>query len=71
MRTSRIRAAVTAIVLTATAVVMAAGGARAATPLPAHVYAPYFETWTSDSIKATSDSVRSEVLHAGIPRDDR
>ncbi len=56
MRTSRIRAAVTAIVLTATAVVMAAGGARAATPLPAHVYAPYFETWTSDSIKATSDA---------------
>ena len=49
MRTSRIRAALTAIVLTATAVVMGAGGARAATPLPAHVYAPYFETWTSDT----------------------
>ena len=26
------------------------GGARAATALPAHVYAPYFETWTTDSI---------------------
>jgi hypothetical protein len=26
------------------------GGASAATPLPAHVYAPYFETWTSDSL---------------------
>jgi hypothetical protein len=25
-------------------------GAFAATPLPAHVFAPYFETWTSDSI---------------------
>ena len=27
-----------------------AGNAAAATPLPAHVYAPYFETWTSDSL---------------------
>jgi len=26
-----------------------AGSAVAATPLPAHVYAPYFETWTTDS----------------------
>jgi Glycosyl hydrolases family 18 len=26
------------------------GPALAATPLPAHVFAPYFETWTSDSI---------------------
>jgi len=26
-----------------------AGPAVAATPLPAHVYAPYFETWTTDS----------------------
>ena len=22
----------------------------AATPIPAHVYSPYFETWTTDSI---------------------
>src|SRR6185436_965176 len=27
-----------------------ASGVAAATPIPAHVYAPYFETWTSDSI---------------------
>jgi hypothetical protein len=35
-------------------VALLAGGsssvAAAATPLPAHVYAPYFETWTPDSI---------------------
>jgi hypothetical protein len=28
--------------------------AFAATPLPAHVYAPYFETWTTDSITTTA-----------------
>src|SRR5438309_5597728 len=29
-------------------------GASAATPLPAHVFAPYFETWTTDSISTTA-----------------
>jgi hypothetical protein len=34
-----------------TLLVVAGGSAAAApTPLPAHVYAPYFETWTTDSI---------------------
>jgi hypothetical protein len=56
MRSSRIRVALTSIAVAATAVFTGAGGARAATPLPAHVYAPYFETWTSDGIKATSDA---------------
>ena len=28
--------------------------ATAAVPLPAHVYAPYFETWTSDAITTTA-----------------
>ena len=28
--------------------------ARAATALPAHVYAPYFETWTTDSLTTTA-----------------
>jgi hypothetical protein len=32
------------------AAMMSSGTAIAATPLPAHVYAPYFETWTTDSI---------------------
>ena len=26
----------------------------AGTPIPAHVYAPYFETWTTDSITTTA-----------------
>jgi GH18 family chitinase len=30
--------------------------AAAATPLPAHVYAPYFETWTTDSLTATAQA---------------
>ena len=42
------------VLLAAVCVASLAGGAAsvavAATPLPAHVYAPYFETWTSDSI---------------------
>src|SRR5262245_13418586 len=56
LSTSRVRLAVAAVVASATAVLASAGGARAATPIPAHVYAPYFETWTSDGIKATSDA---------------
>jgi hypothetical protein len=31
-----------------------AGGAQGATALPAHVYAPYFETWTADSLTTTA-----------------
>src|SRR3954447_3697094 len=33
---------------------VSAGGAPAATGLPAHVYAPYFETWTTDGLAATT-----------------
>jgi hypothetical protein len=47
---------VAAVAVSATALVTGIGNARAATPIPAHVYAPYFETWTSDGIKATSDA---------------
>src|SRR5436190_1688238 len=32
----------------------AAAAAPGATPLPAHVYAPYFETWTTDSLTTTA-----------------
>ncbi len=32
----------------------AAGSATATTVLPAHVYAPYFETWTTDSLATTA-----------------
>src|SRR5438876_6426034 len=41
------------VFLTAVALTLVAGGATAAaapTPIPAHVYAPYFETWTTDSL---------------------
>ena len=38
-----------AIALLAT-LALSTGSASAATALPAHVYAPYFETWTSDGI---------------------
>src|SRR3954453_17334489 len=54
--TSRVRVVVAAIAVGAATLLTSTGGARAATPTPAHVYAPYFETWTSDGIKATSDA---------------
>jgi hypothetical protein len=42
------------ILLAAVCATLVAGSAApvapAATALPAHVYAPYFETWTADSI---------------------
>jgi hypothetical protein len=43
---------------------LAAGGAAAASPLPAHVYAPYFETWTADTINgvATASGARYFTL---------
>ena len=41
-----------------------AGGAAAASPMPAHVYAPYFETWTADTINgvATASGARYFTL---------
>ena len=43
---------------------LAAGGAAAASPMPAHVYAPYFETWTADTINgvATASGARYFTL---------
>jgi hypothetical protein len=38
-----------------------AGGVTAATALPTRVYAPYFETWTTDSL--TTVSQQSGVKH--------
>src|SRR4051794_4767831 len=43
----------------ALAAFLATGGASAQaapTALPAHVYAPYFETWTTDSLSSTAQS---------------
>ena len=43
---------------------LVAGGAAAASPMPAHVYAPYFETWTADTITtiATASGARYFTL---------
>ncbi|HBF83943.1 MAG TPA: chitinase [Streptomyces sp.] len=53
MRRSRsVRALVTAAVTTVVAAgtaVLGSGTAQAATPLPDHVFAPYFESWTGES----------------------
>src|SRR3982751_522439 len=35
-------------------VIGVASAQAAPTPLPAHVYAPYFETWTTDSLTTTA-----------------
>src|SRR3954447_10404185 len=58
MRAKRVRVVVgvAALALSAMAIFTGTGGAGAATPLPTHVYAPYFETWTSDGITATADA---------------
>jgi hypothetical protein len=48
-----VRASLAAFALAA---LFAASTASAATPLPAHVYAPYFETWTSDGITPTAQA---------------
>ncbi|MEU6406709.1 chitinase [Streptomyces sp. NPDC046985] len=59
------RAALTAAVTTASAVGLAlsgAGAAQAAAPLPAHVFAPYFESWTGDSPAALAAQSGAEHL---------
>jgi hypothetical protein len=42
-------------------IVLGVTGAAAATPLPAHVYAPYFEAWTTDSLATIAQ--QSGVKH--------
>ena len=47
------------LVVATAALLVAAGGSGASaagTALPAHVYAPYFETWTSDSISSVAQA---------------
>jgi hypothetical protein len=44
-----------ALVAVVSVLLVGAGGASSApTPLPAHVYAPYFETWTLDGLTTTA-----------------
>ena len=55
MPTPRLRGRLVAVVVALAAVLAGIAGTTSAsaatgTPLPAHVYAPYFETWTTDSI---------------------
>jgi hypothetical protein len=56
MSAARVRASLAAAAVATLALVAAFVGSSsasaAATPLPAHVFAPYFETWTSDGITA-------------------
>jgi Glycosyl hydrolases family 18 len=61
MRAIGIRAGAIAIAMSATAAALSIGAAEAATSLPTHVYTPYFETWTTDSITAISTA--SGVKH--------
>ena len=57
MRTARAKIGAVALAASVTAVLAAgAPAAHAATAIPAHVYAPYFETWTSDGLRATADA---------------
>jgi hypothetical protein len=53
-----------AVAVAAASGAFVAGGAVAATPIPAHVYAPYFETWTADTINgvATASGARYFTL---------
>jgi Glycosyl hydrolases family 18 len=45
-----------ALAAAAVAVVISVPAAQSATALPSHVYAPYFETWTTDSLTATAQA---------------
>jgi hypothetical protein len=49
-------AAVTIVAVAALALAGAGSVLAAGTALPAHVYAPYFETWTTDSITSTAQA---------------
>jgi len=60
MARSRTRLSIVAAVAIG-GLLLQAGGVTAATALPTHVYAPYFETWTTDSL--TTISQQSAVKH--------
>ena len=55
MRTIRNRALI-AFAAGMVATALSADGASAATALPAHLYAPYFESWSSETITGISDA---------------
>ena len=61
MRRPRLRTAIALIAVLAGTVV-GASPATAASPLPAHVYAPYFEMWTGDSISGIAQQSGARYL---------
>ncbi|HZQ48859.1 MAG TPA: glycosyl hydrolase family 18 protein [Candidatus Dormibacteraeota bacterium] len=58
MRRSRLRGVIAAVGAASVFFSLPAGASAASTTsaLPAHVYAPYFETWTTDGITATAQA---------------
>jgi hypothetical protein len=60
MARARIPAAIAAIIALAS-LALGVGGALGATSLPTRVYAPYFETWTTDSLSTVAS--QSGVRH--------
>jgi hypothetical protein len=55
MRTARATVVAISLAASIAAVLTAIPAALAATPIPTHAYAPYFETWTSDGLRTTAD----------------
>jgi len=62
MRHARLRGATALVSLIGGTIVATSVVAAAATPLPAHVYAPYFETWTGDSISGIAQQSGARYL---------
>jgi hypothetical protein len=62
MRHARLRGTTALISLIGGTIVATSVVAAAATPLPAHVYAPYFETWTGDSISGIAQQSGARYL---------
>lgn len=64
--TGKTRLTLTALATTAAAagfvVIGGASGAQAATPVPAHVFAPYFEAWTGDDPATLSSQSGAKYL---------
>ncbi|MDX3189882.1 glycosyl hydrolase family 18 protein [Streptomyces sp. MN03-5084-2B] len=59
---SRLSVSLAVAAFSAGSLVAAAGTAQAATPLPAHVFAPYFEAWTGESPAALAQQSGAKHL---------
>ncbi|SFW82281.1 Carbohydrate binding domain-containing protein [Amycolatopsis australiensis] len=59
---SRLSVSLALAAFSAGSLVAAAGTAQAATPLPAHVFAPYFEAWTGESPAALAQQSGAKHL---------